>query len=262
MASAVEGEVAARAGGRDGRVAVAGLRGAGKSFGGTRALHDVSHELRAGEVLALLGENGAGKSTCVKLLAGVYRPDEGEVLLDGAPVELHSPLDARHRGVAVMHQHPGLFPDLGVAENIFVGRDRPGAARRGAALRPLDRARMRREAPHLLATVGLEADPDLPLRRLRSSEQQLVEIARALSADARVLIMDEPTAALSRREVDRLFAVVYALRARGVAMMFVGHRMEEVYRVADRVAVLRDGALVFDGSAADYDRSHTTMQLA
>ena len=122
MASVVEGEAAARPGGRDGRVAVAGLRGAGKSFGGTLALHDVSLELRAGEVLALLGENGAGKSTCVKLLAGVHRPDEGAVLLDGEPVELRSPLDARHRGIAVMHQHPGLFPDLGVAENIFIGR--------------------------------------------------------------------------------------------------------------------------------------------
>ncbi len=256
MASVVEGEVAARPGGRDGRVAVAGLRGAGKSFGGTRALHDVSLELRAGEVLALLGENGAGKSTCVKLLAGVHRPDEGEVLLDGEPVELRSPLDARHRGVAVMHQHPGLFPDLGVAENVLIGRER-----RGAALRRLDRARMRREAGTLLATVGLEVDPDLPLKRLRSSEQQLVEIARALSAEARVLIMDEPTAALSRREVDRLFAVVDGLRARGVAMMFVGHRMEEIYRVADRVAVLRDGRLVATDAVTDMPRDRAVRLM-
>src|SRR3954449_3325985 len=150
MASVVEGEAAARPGGRDGRVAVAGLRGAGKSFGGTRALHDVSLELRAGEVLALLGENGAGKSTCVKLLAGVHRPDEGEVLLDGEPVELRSPLDARHRSVAIMHQHPGLFPALGVAENVLIGRDR-----RGAALRRLDRARMRRGGRGALAPGGV-----------------------------------------------------------------------------------------------------------
>src|SRR3954465_12188775 len=121
MASVVEGEAAARPGGREGRVAVAGLRGAGKSFGGTRALHDVSLELCAGEVLALLGENGAGKSTCVKLLAGVYSPTDGHVEVDGKPTIFHSPQHARAAGISVMHQHPGLFPDLSVAENIYLG---------------------------------------------------------------------------------------------------------------------------------------------
>ena len=216
----------------------AGLADVTKVFGGTVALRDVSLDLRPGEVLALLGENGAGKSTCVKLLAGVYRPDAGHVVFDSAPVELHSPLDAQTRGIAVMHQHPGLFGDLSVAENIFIGHVRTG--RHGM----LDRETMRSEARRLLGTVGLLTDPDEPLNRLRSSEQQLVEIARALSVSARVLIMDEPTAALSRHEVDRLFAVVDELRGRGVAMMFVSHRMEEIYRVADRVSVLRDGRLI------------------
>jgi ABC-type sugar transport system ATPase subunit/ribose/xylose/arabinose/galactoside ABC-type transport system permease subunit len=222
----------------------AALQGATKVFGGTVALADVSLELRRGEVLALLGENGAGKSTCVKLLAGVYRPDRGQVLLDERPVELGSPLEAQRHGIAVMHQHPGLFADLSVAENVFIGHLRRGPA--GG----LDDALMRREAQRLLEAVGLACAPEAPLRSLRSSEQQLVEIARALSFDAGVLIMDEPTAALSLREVDRLFGVVDGLRSRGVAMMFVSHRMEEIYRVADRVAVLRDGRLVAVETAA------------
>ena len=217
---------------------VAELRNVTKTFGGTVAVENVSIELRSGEVVALLGENGAGKSTCVKLLAGVYRPDAGDILFDDVPVEFHSPLDAQRHGIAVMHQHPGLFGDLSITENIFIGHVRTDGWGR------LDRAEMRREALGLLETVGLVTNPDQPLNRLRSSEQQLVEIARALSVRARVLIMDEPTAALSRHEVDRLFAVVDELRDRGTAMMFVSHRMEEIYRIADRVSVLRDGHLI------------------
>ncbi|GGE06107.1 hypothetical protein GCM10011390_26520 [Aureimonas endophytica] len=186
-------------------------------------------------MLALLGENGAGKSTCVKLLAGVHRPDEGEVVLGGQPIHLQSPLDARRRGIAVMHQHPGLFPDLSVVENVFLGH----MPLTGAGT--IDGDRMRRHGREVLDAVGLRCDLDARLGQLRTSEQQLVEIARALSLDARVLIMDEPTAALSQREVDRLFGVVAELKARGVAMMFVGHRMEEIYRIADEIAVLRDG---------------------
>ena len=217
---------------------LAGLQNATKAFGGVLAMSQVSLDLRAGEVLALLGENGAGKSTCVKMLAGVHRPDTGSVMLEGEPVVLRSPVDALHRGIAVMHQHPGLFADLPVFENIFMGhamRDRFGN---------LDRGFMRDKAAELLRTVGLKCSPDKALGGLRSSEQQLVEVARALSVDARVLIMDEPTAALSRGEVERLFSVVDDLRTRGVAMMFVGHRLEEIYRVADRMTVLRDGKLI------------------
>lgn len=214
---------------------VLGLRNATKVFGGTVALKDVSLDLRSGEVLALLGENGAGKSTCVKLLTGLYKPDQGEIILDGVPAELTSPLDAFRRGISVVHQHPGLFGDLSVAENVFIGHMPVDKLRR------LDRVAMQRRATELLGVVGLDCDPSVQLNRLRSSEQQLVEIARALSAEARVLILDEPTAALSQREVERLFSVIQELRTRQVAMMFVSHRMEEIYRLSDRVTVLRDG---------------------
>jgi ABC-type sugar transport system ATPase subunit/ribose/xylose/arabinose/galactoside ABC-type transport system permease subunit len=236
------------------RAAMAGLRHAGKRFGGTVALDDASFDLLPGEVLALLGENGAGKSTCVKLLAGVYRPDSGAVLVDGTPVEHWSPLEAHRRGIAVMHQHPGLFGDLTVFENIFIGHMPRG--RFG-----VDRGRMREDAKALLDAVGLSCSPDDTLKQLRTSEQQLVEIARALSADAKVLIMDEPTAALSQREVERLFAVVATLKIRGVAMMFVGHRMEEIYRVADRIAVLRDGRLMAIEPAAELDRDRAVQLM-
>jgi len=238
----------------DGTV-VAALAGATKVFGGTVAIADVSIALRAGEVLALLGENGAGKSTCVKLLAGVYRPDAGHVLVGGDPVSFHSPLQAQRAGIAVMHQHPGLFPDLSIGENLFIGQTGAGASWL------IDRGHIRTEARRLLGLVGLDADIDAPLSRLRTSEQQLVEIARALSLDARVLIMDEPTAALSQREVERLFSVVNDLRGHGVAMMFVGHRMDEIYRVADRIAVLRDGRLVGTESAADLSREHAVRLM-
>ncbi len=234
---------------------VAGLRGVTKQFGGTVALSDASFDLMPGEVLALLGENGAGKSTCVKLLAGVHQPTRGEVHIGGEPVTLRSPLDAQRMGIAVMHQHPGLFADLSVAENLFMGRQLK------SPLGALDHRRMHAEAERLLETVGLSCAPRTPLGRLRSSEQQLVEVARSLSVQARVLIMDEPTAALTTREVDRLFDVVAQLRTRGVAMMFVGHRMEEIYSVSDRVAVLRDGRIVEVAPVADmpHDRAVRLM---
>lgn len=239
----------------DAPLAAAGLRDAMKRFGGTVALAGGTFDLMAGDVLALLGENGAGKSTCVKLLAGVYRPDSGAVLVDGVPVETWSPLEAARRGIAVMHQHPGLFGDLSVFENIFMGHMPRGR------LGGIDDARMRMRAKELLDVVGLSCRPEQMLKGLRTSEQQLVEIARALSVEAKVLIMDEPTAALSQREVERLFSVVAALKARRVAMMFVGHRMEEIYRVADRIAVLRDGHLIGVHPAAELDRDRAVQMM-
>jgi len=236
--------------------AVIGLRDATKVFGGSVvALRQASFDLRSGEVLALLGENGAGKSTCVKLLAGVYRPTVGTVVLDGNPASFSSPWDAQHAGVAVMHQHPGLFPDLSVAENVFMGHmpKRPSGT--------IDRALMCERAGALLASVGLPIDPETRLGLLRTSEQQLVEIARALSLNARVLIMDEPTAALSQREVVRLFAVVRDLKQRGVAIMFVGHRMDEIFAVSDRIAVLRDGALIGIESADQLPRERAIQMM-
>lgn len=234
---------------------VAELRNVDKSFDLTRAVREVTVELRAGEVLALLGENGAGKSTCVKMLAGVYAPDAGSILIDGAEVQFHSPLDAHRAGISVVHQYPTIFGDLTVAENIFAGQLRHG--RYGL----LDLAGMRREATQLLDLLGVHLDPGARAGQLRTGEQQLVEIARALAADARVLIMDEPTAALSTHEVDLLFGVVETLRQRGVTLMFVGHRLEEVFAIADRITVLRDGALIETRRADELTPSETVRLM-
>jgi ABC-type sugar transport system ATPase subunit/ribose/xylose/arabinose/galactoside ABC-type transport system permease subunit len=234
---------------------VAGLLGVTKSFGGTIAVDDVTFDLRSGEVLALLGENGAGKSTCVKLLAGVYRPDRGHVFLDGKHIELHSPLNAHQNGIAVMHQHPGLFEHLSIAENIFVSNPRKN--RWGL----LDHSAMEQDAGKLLEVVGLAVDPGQLLGRLRTSERQLVEVVKALAVSARVLIMDEPTAALSQHEVNRLFEVVDSLRKQRVAMMFVSHRMDEIYRIADRVAVLRDGKLIAIARVSEMPRNRAVTLM-
>ncbi len=247
MIEDAHGEPATRQNGQS--VPPLALRNVTKAFGGTVAIRNGAFELLPGEVLALLGENGAGKSTCVKLLAGVYQPTEGEVLLDGTPIAFSSPQEAQAAGIAVMHQHPGLFPDLSIAENIFLGhapKDRFGG---------VDHDAMIESACAVLETVGLDRAPETRLGLLRTSEQQLVEVARALTLKARVLIMDEPTAALSQREVERLFAVVNDLRSKGVAMMFVGHRMDEIFRIADRIAVLRDGAFIAVKQASELDRA-------
>jgi rhamnose transport system ATP-binding protein len=216
-----------------------------KVFGPTVAVADASFELYCGEVLALVGENGAGKSTCVKMLGGIYAPDSGEIQITGEPASFHSPMDAQAKGVAVVHQHPALFPDISAAENIFAGQ--PMRTRLGT----LDHTRMLAKAQEFLDLLGLNSPARTLAGDLRVSEQQLVEIARALAADAKVLILDEPTAALTATEVDRLFGVIDTLRTQGVAMMFVGHRLEEIFRVSDRITVLRDGKLVSTVNTGD-----------
>jgi len=218
--------------------AVIGLSNVNKMFGGHVALADVSFDVAPGSVLALLGENGAGKSTCVKILGGVHQPDGGHVIVDGQATALRHPTDAARNGIAVVHQHPGLFPDLSIAENMFLGNLPTLSHGR------IDQQHMRRRANEILPRLGLRRPVDEPAGRLSASEQQLVEIGKALAAEAAVLILDEPTASLSVREVGRLFAVVEDLRDGGVAMMFVGHRLEEIFRIADHVAILRDGHLV------------------
>ena len=210
-----------------------------KSFGAVRALRDVSLELFAGEAHALAGENGAGKSTLVKTLAGVHRPDSGQVLLDGEPVTFAGPADAQQAGVAVIYQEPTLFPDLSVAENIFMGRQPRARSRAASTARPCTR-----EAAELFERLGVTLDPEQPARGLSIADQQLVEIAKALSRDARVLIMDEPTAALSGNEVARLFSVVEALREQGCAVLFISHRLDEIFALCQRVTTLRDGAWI------------------
>ena len=220
------------------------LRGVAKSYGAVRALHDGDITLRAGEVRALMGENGAGKSTLVKVLGGVVRRDDGEMLVDGAAVDFHSPHDARDAGIAVIYQEPTLFPDLSVEENVVMGYHPLGSLRR------IDRGAVRRTVSGLLDRLGVRLDPERPVRGLSIADQQIVEIAKALSFDARVLIMDEPTAALSGPEVERLFTVVRALREEGAAILYISHRLDEVFAICDTVTVMRDGAVVHDAPIA------------
>jgi rhamnose transport system ATP-binding protein len=211
------------------------LTGISKRFGAVQALTDVDLALFANEVHALVGENGAGKSTLVKILAGIYQPDAGRIQLNGKDLVLSGPAGARDLGIAVIHQHPNLFPDLTVAENVFVGR-LPRNQVRG-----VDWGELNRTAQLLFENFGVKQSVSVPVRGLSVADQQLVEIAKALSLDARVLVMDEPTASLSSHEVERLFTIIRQLRGRGVAILFVDHRMEEVFEVADRVSVVRDG---------------------
>ena len=219
-------------------VPVLSLRHASKSFGAVHAVTDGSVDLYGGEAHALLGENGAGKSTVVKMLAGVHQPDHGQLLIDDQPVTLHGPAAAQAAGIAVIYQEPTLFPDLSVAENIFMGRQPLRSGRR------IDRKRLHDQSAALFDRLGVRLDPDRICRGLSIADQQLVEIAKALSLDARVIVMDEPTAALSAAEVARLFDVVRTLCAAGAAVLFITHRLEEVFEICQRATVMRDGAHV------------------
>jgi ribose transport system ATP-binding protein len=226
------------------------VRGLCKRFPGVRALHEVNLTLRRGEVLALIGENGAGKSTLMKILAGVQGADSGELLIDGKPVHFDNVNDAMDAGVVLIHQELNLCDNLDVASNIYLGRE---PLRAGL----IDKKNMRRDARRVLDLVGLNVDPATPLHRLTIGHQQLVEIAKALSVNARVLIMDEPTSSLSQHETENLFRVVKDLRRRGVSVIYISHRLGEVKQLADRVTVLRDGQ-----NAGDLDRDridHDTM---
>ena len=204
-----------------------------KRFDQTQALDDVSLDLYPGEIHALLGENGAGKSTLIKIMTGVYQPDEGEVLLDGKPIHVRSSIEAQAYGIAAIYQEPMVYPDLNVAENIFISH-----AKRG---RVVNWKQTYREAEAILAQLGVKLDVRMPARGLTLAAQQTVEIAKAISLKARVLIMDEPTASLSAHEVAQLFKLTRTLREQGVAILFISHRMEEVFQLADRVSVFRDG---------------------
>ena len=224
------------------------IKSVSKHFPGVRALHDVSFEVSHGEVHALIGENGAGKSTLMKILSGVYTDYEGELRLQGQPLSLAGPRDAQRRGIAIIHQELNLIPELTVAENIFLGRE----PRTAAGL--LDVTSMERESRALLDRLHLAIPPDRPVKWLRVGEQQLVEVAKALSLDARVLILDEPTSALSQTEIDRLFAVIAALKDHGVTMIYISHKFDEIFRIADRVTVLRDGECIGTRSIAESDQ--------
>ncbi len=226
-----------------------------KRFAGVVALDGVSFALRPGEVHALVGENGAGKSTLIKVLTGVYQPDHGRILYRGDPVTFARPLDAQAAGISTIYQEVNLIPLLSVARNLFLGREPTNR------LGLIDFRRMHRDARAVLERYGISVDVGRPLRELGLGVQQMVAIARAVSADHRVVFMDEPTSSLEPREVKRLFDVVDLLRRDGVAVVYVSHRLEEVFRLCDRVTVLRDGRLVHTGAVADISRLELVSRM-
>ena len=217
------------------------LRGISKKFPGVKALDDVSFEIRAGEVHMLVGENGAGKSTLMKILCGAYRADHGSFFSDGKQVTIDDAADARKFGIAVIFQDFTLVPYLDIAQNIFLGREFSG---RLPGL--IDRRRIHAEAKRVLDMIGFDIDPGVLVHSLGVAQQQMVEIAKALSQDARILVMDEPTAALSDRETELLFAMIARLKKNGVAIIYISHRLSEVFALGDRITVLRDGHKIAD----------------
>ena len=217
------------------------MQGIHKAFAGVQALQDCHFELRAGEVHALMGENGAGKSTMMKVLAGVYQPDAGEILVDGRAVTLPSPRAAQDIGLRIIHQELHLMNHLSAAQNIFIGRE---PMRRGLGRWLLDEDALNARATALFAQMHLALDPRTPVGELTVAKQQMVEIAKALSFDSRVLIMDEPTAALNNAEIAELFRLIRQLQARGVGIVYISHKMDELKQIADRVTVMRDGQVI------------------
>ncbi|MGJ4859959.1 sugar ABC transporter ATP-binding protein [Labrys sp. La1] len=216
-----------------------------KTFPGVHALRQARLELMRGEVHALMGENGAGKSTLMKILSGIYTPDAGEILLDGRPVTITSPKQAQTLGICIIHQELNLMNDLTAAQNIFIGRE----PRKAAGLL-LDEAKLNAQAATIFAEMNLQLDPRTPVGSLTVARQQMVEIAKALSFNSRILIMDEPTAALNDAEIAELFAIIARLKADGVAIVYISHKMDEIKRIADKVTVMRDGEYVATVPAA------------
>ncbi|BCB76138.1 sugar ABC transporter ATP-binding protein [Phytohabitans flavus] len=232
----------------DGPAPVLEARGISKGFPGVLALDGVSFRLAAGEVHALVGENGAGKSTLIKVLTGVHQPDRGELRLHGGQVSFGTPLEAQRAGISTIYQEVNLVPQMSVAHNLLLGREPRGR------LGVIDASRLNALAADLVAGMGLRLDVRRPLRSLGMGAQQMVALARAVSIDARVVIMDEPTSALEPREVDTLFGVISDLRAQGIAVVYVSHRLEELYRICDRVTVLRDGRVAHTGPLGELER--------
>lgn len=217
-----------------------------KTYGGTRALKGVNFEIRRGTVTTLFGENGAGKSTLMKILSGVEQPTSGEIILDGEPVVFATTTDAREQGISIIHQELSLAPNLSVRDNIFMGREIMGTF-------GVDFAEETRQAKHLLQELQLPIDPDVLVSDLRVGQQQIIEIARALSVNSRILIMDEPTSALAAAEVEVLFGIIRGLLARGVAIVYISHHLEEALEVTDHAVVLRDGTMTARGERASID---------
>ncbi len=214
------------------------MKGVSKSFPGVRALDKVDLTVYQGEVLALVGENGAGKSTLMKILSGIHRKDEGEILFEGKPVEIRNPLDSQKTGISIIYQELNLLNNLNIAENIFIGRE---PCRKNGLV---DKRRAHKDTRTLLDEVKLDIDTQTTVDKLSTAQKQMVEVAKALSFNARLIIMDEPTSSLTETETQTLFSIVRKLKARGVAIVFISHRMVEIFQIADRVSVMRDGMMI------------------
>ena len=222
------------------------MRGIGKAFAGNQVLSQVNLNANSGEVLALIGENGAGKSTLMKILAGVHAPDAGEILIDGEACRFDKPADALAAGIAMIYQELSLAPHLTVAENIFLGRE-PRAPRLLGLIPSIDQRRLIEQAQKLLDEYGFRLNPRTRLGRLSAADRQLVEITRAIVEAKRVIVMDEPTSSLTSNEVEELFRIIRDLKARGLAIIYISHRIEELEAIADRMTILRDGVAVYNG---------------
>jgi rhamnose transport system ATP-binding protein len=229
------------------------IRGVSKRFGATQALESVSLKLRPGEVHTLLGENGAGKSTLIKIMTGIHQPDSGEILMDGQLIQVHNTAQAQQKGIAAIYQEPMIFPDLNVAENIFLSHTDLGAL--------VNWRQMYAEAESILAQLGVHLDVRSQARGLTLASQQTVEIAKSLSLRTRVLIMDEPTASLSAHEVTQLFRLVRNLRDQGVAILFISHRLEEVFEISDHITIFRDGQFVSSAPVSEVTRESAIRDM-
>jgi ribose transport system ATP-binding protein len=234
------------------------MRGITKSFAGNTVLADVDLIARAGEVLALVGENGAGKSTLMKILSGVHQPDAGEILIDGGHVNFARPADALAAGIAMIYQELSLAPHLTVAENIFLGREPLKLAPIGL----INRGKLNARAQRLLDDYGFRINPRARLGRLSAADRQLVEITRAIVEARRVIVMDEPTSSLTSHEVDELFRLIRDLKTRGLAIIYISHRLEELKSIADRLMILRDGCVVYEGGWGKITTDETIRHMA
>ncbi len=215
------------------------MSGITKAFSGNVVLNNVSFELKSGEIHALMGENGAGKSTMMKILTGIYKRDEGVIKVDGQEVHFNSPQEAEALGIAVIHQELNILPDLTVTENLFLGKEKTYGL-----FGILKKKEMHEEAKTLLARLGLNIDPSTRAGDLSVGKQQIIEIAKAIASDAKYIVMDEPTAALTDREIETLFVTVNELKAKGISFVYISHRMEEIFAICDRITILRDGTYV------------------
>jgi rhamnose transport system ATP-binding protein len=237
----------------DSKKPVLEIRHISKRFDTTQALDDVSLDLYPGEIHALMGENGAGKSTLIKIMTGVYHPDEGEMLLDSQPIRVRNSVDAQAHGIAAIYQEPMVYPDLNVAENIFITHRSRGVI--------VNWRKMYQDAEKILAQLDVKLDVRMPARGLTLAAQQTIEIAKAISLNVRMLIMDEPTAPLSAHEVGQLFGLTRSLRDQGVSILYISHRMEEVFEIADRVTIFRDGRWISTRPRSEMTRERAIRDM-